>query len=87
MEPGGCVFIEFAPVTSYSSFSARGDAYEVFPGVAGAKLDCTGLTPAGTDCELVTNTQVKLTLATAGTSIQGALPGMRNPFSGVPITL
>jgi hypothetical protein len=80
--PGGCVFLEFAPITDYGFFKDRGgDVYEVFPGVAGAKLDCTGLTPAKTDCELVSNTKIKLTLGTAGTAIRGALPGMRNPFS------
>jgi len=59
----------------------------VFPGAVGSTLDCTGLTPAGTTCELVTNSQVKLTLGAAGTSVQGALAGMRNPFSNVKLKL
>jgi len=80
-EVGGCVEIGFQAPAAYDTLTQRGDPYNVFPGAVGSTLDCTGLTPANTVCELVTNSRVKLTLATAGTAIQGAIPGLQNPFS------
>lgn len=71
--------IGFDTPSEYSVLTDRGDPYNVFP--PGTALDCTGLTPANTVCELVTTSRIKLTLGTAGTAIQGAIPGLQNPFS------
>ena len=73
--------IGFQAPADYDILTKRGDPYEVFPGAVGSKLDCSGLTPANTVCELVTNSRIKLTLGTSGTEIQGEIPGMQNPFS------
>ena len=74
--------IEFQPITAYDVLKQHNEEYKVFPGTAGDSIDCTGLTPAGIKCELVTNFRIKLTIgATAGTAINGEIPGMHNPFS------
>ena len=86
---GGCLEIDFQPIAAYDILKQYNDEYLVFPGAAGDSVDCTGLnfltggvkTPANIKCELVTNFRIRLTLGTAGATIDGVIPGMHNPFS------
>ena len=78
---GGCLEVDFQPIAAYDILKQYGDEYLVFPGAAGDSVDCTGLTPANIKCELVTNFRIRLTLGTAGATIDGVIPGMHNPFS------
>jgi hypothetical protein len=89
---GGCLEIDFQPIAAYDILQQYGDEYLVFPGAANDVVDCSGLnflssanppvaTPANIKCELVTNFRIRLTLGTAGATIDGVIPGMHNPFS------
>jgi len=79
---GDCFEIDFQPISEYDVLKTHNEPYLVFPGNVGDSVDCTGLTPAGIKCELVTNFRIKMTMgATSATAINGPIAGMHNPFS------
>lgn len=60
----------------------------MWPGdIATTKPDCTGLTPTGFTCELITNFRIRLTIPSATEEINGAIGGMKLPFSMNPLKL
>jgi len=78
---GGCLDFDFQPVASYLTLPAE-STYYLWPGdVATTKPDCTGLTPTGVTCELLTNFRIRLTIPSATEEISGVIGGMKLPFS------
>lgn len=81
---GDCLEIDFQPIAAYDPLKAFGADYVIWPGTLNTPgtPDCTGLTPAGITCELVTNSRIKMTIgATSAAVIGGGIPGMQNPMS------
>lgn len=79
----GCLEIDFQSIAIYDKLKALGEEYVPFPGALNTEgvPDCTGLTPAGIKCELLTNFRIRMTLPSDTLSVDGKIGGMVNQFS------
>lgn len=85
---GDCLQLDFQPIAAYDVLKQHNQEYKAFTGAAGDTVDCTGLTPAGIACEVVSAFRIQMTIgATAATAINGVIPGLHNPFSTQPLKL